>query len=80
MTGKPKVIISNTMQRGDKYKYNEEKLCKAINDACHEENILMINHKNINPKRYLNRSKSHFNNYGNSVFVKILPTSLSNLI
>ena len=41
-----------------------------INEACQEENIPMINHSNIDPKRHLNRSKVHFNNYGNSVFAK----------
>ena len=41
-----------------------------INEACQEGNIPMINHSNINPKRHLNRSKVHFNNYGNSVFAK----------
>ena len=53
---------------------------KVINEAGHEKNIPVINHSNINPKRHLNRSKLHFNNYGNSVFVKNIRNFLSNLI
>ena len=45
-----------------------------------EENVPVINHNNINPKRHLNRSKFHFINYGNSVFVKNIRKVLSNLI
>ena len=45
-----------------------------------EENVPVINRNNINPKRYLNRSKFHFINYGNSVFVKNIRKVLSNLI
>ena len=51
-----------------------------INEACHEENIPVINHNNINPKRHLDHSKLHFNNYGKSVFVKNIRNFLSNLI
>ena len=65
-----KIIISNIAPRGGKYKEKGKILSKVINEACHKENIPMINHSNINPKRYLNRSKLHFCNYGNSVFVK----------
>ena len=64
-----KKIISNIVPRGDKYKEKKEILSKVINKACHEENIPVMNHSNINPKRHLNRSKLHFNNYGNSFFV-----------
>ena len=42
-----------------------EMFSKVIIDACHEENIPVINYNNINPKRYLNQSKVHCNNYGN---------------
>ena len=70
MTEKNKIIISNIVPRGDKYKEKGEILSKVINEVCHEENIPVINHNSINPKRHLNQSKLHFNNYGNSVFVK----------
>ena len=70
MTEKNKIIISNIVPRGDKYKEKGEILSKVINEACYEENIPVINHNSINPKRHLNQSKFHFNNYGNSVFVK----------
>ena len=35
-----------------------------------KKQITIINHSNISPKRHLNRSKLHFNNFGRSVFVK----------
>ena len=75
----PKTIISNIVPRGDKYKGKGGMLSKVINDACHEESIPVINHNNINPKRHINRSKLHFNNYGNSVYVKNIRTFLCNL-
>ena len=39
-----------------------EELCKA-------NNIGMISHKNINPKRHLSRSSLHLNDAGVSLFV-----------
>ena len=39
-----------------------------------------ILHNNINSKRNLNRSKLHFNNYGNLAFVKNTRNFLNNLI
>ena len=80
MTEKNKLVISNTASRGDKYKEKGEILSKVINEACHEENFPVINDSNINPKSHLNRSKLHFSNYGNSVFVKNIGDFLSNLI
>ena len=68
------------MPRGDKYKGKGEILSKVVNEACHEENIPVINHNKINPKRPLNRSKLHFNDYGNSIFVKNMRYFLSDLI
>ena len=68
MTEKNKIIISNIVPTRDKYIEKGVILTKVINEACHKENIPVINHYNINTKRHLNRSKFHFNNYGNSVF------------
>ena len=70
VTEKNKIVISNIVPRRDKYKEKGEILSKVINEACNKENIPVINLNNINPKRHLNRRKLHFNNYGNSVFVK----------
>ena len=39
-----------------------EELCKA-------NNVGMISHRNINTKRYLNRSRLHLNDAGISLFV-----------
>ena len=65
MTEKTKMIISNIVPTGEKYKENGEMLSKMINEACYEENIPVINHNNINQERHLNQSKLHFDNYGN---------------
>ena len=65
MTEKTKMIISNIVPTGEKYKEKGEMLSKMINEACYEENIPVINHENINRERHLNRSKLHFDNYGN---------------
>ena len=78
MAEQVKIIISNIVPRGYKYKEKGEILSKVINEACHEENIPVINHSNINSKRHFNRSKLHTNNY--SAFVKNIRNFLSNLI
>ena len=80
MTQKNKIIISNILPRGDKYKEKGKILGKVINEACHKENIPVINQNNINPTRHLKRSKLHFNNGRNSVFMKNIRNVLSNLI
>ena len=79
-TEKNKTVISNIVPRGDKYKEKGEILSEVINEVCHKENIPVINHNNINLKRHLNRSKLHFNNCNNSVYVKNIRNFLSNLI
>ena len=78
MAEQMKIIISNIVPRGDKYKEKGEILSKVINEACHEENIPVINHSNNNLKRHFSRSKLHTNNY--SAFVKNIRNFLSNLI
>ena len=65
MTEKTKMIISNIVPTGEKYKEKGEILSKMINEACYDDNIPVINHNNINQERHLNRSKLHFDNYGN---------------
>ena len=80
MTEKNKIIILSIVPRGDKYKEKGKILSKVVNEACHKENIPVINHSNINPKRHLNGSKLHCNNYGNSIFIKNIRHFLSNLI
>ena len=54
MTEKTRIIISNIVSIGDKYKEKGEMLRKVINDTYHDENIPVINHGNLNPKRHLN--------------------------
>ena len=40
------------MPRGDRYKEKGEIFSKVVNEACREENIPVINHSNIDPKRF----------------------------
>ena len=67
MTEKTKGIISKIVLRADKYKEKGGILSKVINDVSQEKNIQVINDNNNNPKGHLNRSKLHFNKYGESV-------------
>ena len=78
MTEKNKLIISNSVSRRGQYIQKGKILSKVIHKACHEENLPVINRNNINP--HLNQSKLHYDNYGNSVFVKNIANFLSNLI
>ena len=80
LTEKMKIIFSNIVPRESKYKEKGEILSKVIYEACHKENIPVINHSNINPKRHFNWSKFHSNNYGNSAFGKNIRNFLTNLI
>ena len=57
-----------------------EILGEVLNEAFSKENMPVMNQNNINPKRHLNQSELHFNNYGNSIFVKNIRNFLSNLI
>ena len=54
LTEKMKIIFSNIVPRESKYKEKGEILSKVIYEACHKENIPVINHSNINPKRHFN--------------------------
>ena len=54
LTEKMKIIFSNIVPRERKYKEKGEILSKVIYEACHKENIPVINHSNINPKRHFN--------------------------
>ena len=54
LTEKMKIIFSKIVPRGGKYKEKGEILSKVIHEACHKENIPVINHSNINPKRHFN--------------------------
>ena len=48
-----------------------EELCKA-------NNVGMISHRNVNPKRHLNRSTLHLNDAGVSLFARNFSDFLNN--
>ena len=41
-----------------------------LEELCNANNIGMISHRNINPKRYVNRSRLHLNDADVSLFVR----------
>ena len=46
-----------------------KKADEASADFCKVNNIEIISHKNVNPKRHLNRGRLHFNDSGVSLTV-----------
>lgn len=66
------VAISAIVPRTDNFKENVTEANKGLALKCHKQGISLILHDNINPKRYLNKSKLHSDNYGNIIFVRNL--------
>ena len=49
-----------------------------LEDLCNANDAAMISHRNINPKRHLNRSRLHLNDAGVSLFVRNFRDFLNN--
>ena len=47
-------------------------------ELCHANNVGMISYRDINPKKYLNRSRLRLNDAGVSLFVKNFRDFLNN--
>ena len=71
------VAVSTTVPRVDNFKEKAAEVNKCLVLKCQEKDISLTSHDNIIPKRYLNKSKLHFNNYGNGVFVRNLKEFLN---
>ena len=74
------VVVSTIIARGEKYREKGKRLSTLLNEVCNEKEITIINHSNINPKRNLNWSKLHCNNYYRSVFVRNIRSFFSDSI
>ena len=71
------VAISAIVPRADDFKEKAAKVNKGLISKCQEKDIPLISHDNIIPKRHLNKSKLHFSNYSNGVFVRNLKELLN---
>ena len=66
------VIVSSIIPRDD------DTVNIILEKLCNENNVGMISHRNINPKRHLNRSRLHLNDPGVSLFVRNFRNFLNN--
>ena len=71
------VAVSAIVPRADNFKEKSAEVNKCLVSKCREKDIPLISHDNIIPKRNLNKSKLHFNIYGNGVFVRYLTECLN---
>ena len=71
------VAVWTIVPRVDNFKEKAAEVNKCLVSKCREKDIPLISHENIIPKRRLNKSKLHFNNYGNGVFVRNLKEFLN---
>ena len=71
------VAASVIVPRADNFKEKAAEVDKCLVSKCREKKISLISHDNIIPKRHLNKSKLHFNNYDNGVFVRNLKEFLN---
>ena len=73
------VAISNVVACENDLKEKGKTLSHIPINECKRKNILINNHLNINPQRYLNQSRLHFNSYGRSIFLKNVRDFMNNL-
>ena len=71
------VAVSAIVPKADNFKEKAAEVNKCLVSKCREKEMPLISHDNIIPKRHLNKSKLHFNNYGNGVFVRNLKEFLN---
>ena len=69
--------VSAIVPRAYNFKEKAAEVNKCLVSKCQEKDISVVSHDNIIPKRHLNKSKLHFNNYGDGVFVKYLTECLN---
>ena len=70
------VIVSSIVPRDDEKKADEFNI--ILEELCNANDVGMISHRNINPKRHLNRSRLHLNDVGVSLFVRNFRDFLNN--
>ena len=72
------VIVSNIVPPDVQNKKKADEVNIILEELCNANNVGMISHRNINPKRYLNRSRLHLNDAGLSLFDKSFRNFLNN--
>ena len=72
------VIVSSIVPRDDENKKKVDEVNTILEKLCKANNVGIISHRNINPKRHLNRSRLHWNNAGVSLFVRNFRDFLNN--
>ena len=64
------VVVSSIVPRDDENLKKVDEVNIILEELCKANNIDIISHRNINPKRRLNRSRLHLNDAGVSLFVR----------
>ena len=72
------VIVSSIVPRDDENKKNIDKVNIILEELCKANNVGIISHRSIHPKRHLNRSRLHLNYAGVSLFVRDFRDFLNN--
>ena len=72
------VIVSSIVPRDDENKKRADKVNIILEELCNANNVGMILHRNINPKRHLYRRRLHLNDAGVSLFVRNFRDFLNN--
>ena len=72
------VIVSSIVPRDDENKKKVDEVNTILEELCKANNVGIISHRNINPKRHLNRSRLHLNDAGVSLFVRNFRDFLNN--
>ena len=71
---KKKKVLFHAMMKIKK----EDEVNIILEELCKANNYGMISHRNINPKRHLDRSRLHLNDAGVSLFVRNFRDFLNN--
>ena len=72
------VNVSSIVPRDDENKKKVDEVSTILEELCKANNVGIISHRNINPKRHLNRSRLHLNDAGISLFVRNFRDFLNN--
>ena len=72
------VIVSSIVPRDDENNKKADEVNIILEELCNANDVGMISHRNINPKRHLNRSRLHLNDAGVSLFVRNFRDFLNN--
>ena len=72
------VFVANIVPRDDAYKKKVDEVNVKLEKLCTVNDIEIISHKRVNPKRHLNRDRLHFNDCEVSVFVRYFRVFLNN--